>query len=47
MGNRKIEGNTVDFKTDISTEEEATFNNILNGKEESGAKVIGLLKKFF
>lgn len=47
MGNRKIEGSPVDFKTEISGEDETTFNNILNGKEESGIKVIALLKKIF
>jgi hypothetical protein len=47
MGARKIEGNKVDFKTEISREDETIFNNILNGKEESGTRVISLLKKFF
>ena len=47
MGNRKIEGSKIDFKTEISTEDEVTFYNMLSGKEESGAKVIGLLKNSF
>jgi len=47
MGARKIEGSLVDFKSDISKEDEIIFNNMLNGKEESGAKVLNLLKMFF
>jgi hypothetical protein len=47
MGARKIEGNSVDFKTDITSEDKIIFNNILSGKEENGTKVLGLLKKFF
>ncbi len=47
MGARKIVGSIFDFKTDISQEDETIFNNILNGKEASGTKVLSLLKKFF
>ena len=48
MGNRHIEGSRIDFKTNISQEDEILFNNILNGKEEENcAKVLDLLKKFF
>jgi hypothetical protein len=47
MGARKIQGSEVDFKTAITTEDKDIFNNILEGREESGAKVLGLLKKFF
>jgi hypothetical protein len=47
MGARKIEGSSVDFKTDITNEDKSIFNNILSGKEENGTKVLGLLKKFF
>jgi hypothetical protein len=47
MGARKIVGSLVDFETDISEEEKTVFNNILNGKEENGAKVLDLLIKLF
>jgi hypothetical protein len=47
MGAREIEGSKVDFKTEISKEDETIFNNILSGKEERGEKIISLLKKFF
>lgn len=47
MGARKIEGNEVDFKTEITKEDKDIFDKILSGKEESGAKVLSLLKKFF
>jgi len=47
MGARKIAGSIVDFKTDISNEDKIIFNNMLNGIEQGGAKVLGLLKRFF
>jgi hypothetical protein len=47
MGAREIEGSKIDFKTEISEEDETIFNNILSGKEERGEKIISLLKKFF
>jgi Sensors of blue-light using FAD len=47
MGARKMLGNEVDFKTDISAEDKEIFNGLLNGREENGAKVLSLLKKFF
>ncbi len=47
MGARKMLGNEVDFKTDISGEDKEIFKGLLSGREESGAKVLGLLKKFF
>jgi hypothetical protein len=47
MGARKIVGNEVDFKTEISVEDKNVFDGILSGREENGAKVLGLLKKFF
>ena len=47
MGLRKIQGSKVDFKTEISAEEEKIFNGILNGQEENGMKVVELLKRFF
>lgn len=47
MGARQIKGSEVDFKTEISAEDKSVFDSILNGREESGVKVLGLLKKFF
>lgn len=47
MGTKKIFGNEVDFKTDITADDKTVFNSILSGKEESGQKVLSLLKKFF
>lgn len=47
MGARKIVGSQVDFKTGITKEDQEVFNSLLNGREENGAKVLGLLKKFF
>jgi hypothetical protein len=47
MGSKKIQDAEVDFKTSITTEDKETFNNILNGREENGTKVLSLLKKFF
>ena len=47
MGSKNIVKNEVNFKTDISKDDKAIFNSILNGKEENGQKVLNLLKKFF
>ena len=47
MGARKIQGSEVDFKTAISAEEKVIFENVLNGQEANGMKVMSLLKKFF
>jgi hypothetical protein len=47
MGTKEISSSQVDFKTDINTDDKTIFNNILNGKEENGQRVLNLLKKFF
>jgi hypothetical protein len=47
MGARKISGNEVDFKTEITKEDKSVFDNILQGKDENGGRVLNLLKKFF
>jgi len=47
MGAKKIVGNKVDFRTDISEEDNKIFTYLLEGREESGPKVLSLLKKFF
>lgn len=47
MGSKKMSANDVDFKTDISAEDKAVFNNLLNGVEADGQRVLNILKKFF
>ncbi len=47
MGARQIKGSEIDFKTGISAEDKIVFDNILSGREENGAKVLDLLKRFF
>ncbi len=47
MGTKNISKNAVDYKTDITSEDKTVFSSILNGKEESGQRVLNLLKKFF
>lgn len=47
MGSKKMASNDVDFKTDISTEDRAIFNNLLNGVEADGQRILNILKKFF
>ncbi len=47
MGAKKIESKSVDFLTDITQEEKATFNKILNNEQEPGDKVRSMLARFF
>lgn len=47
MGTKNIGEKEVDFKTTISPEDKALFDNLLNGKEEDGKRILNLLKKFF
>ncbi len=47
MGSKKMASNDVDFKTDISTEDRTIFNNLLNGVEADGQRILNILKKFF
>ena len=47
MATKDIPKNSVDFRTDITSEDKAVFNNILIGKEENGERVLNMLKKFF
>lgn len=47
MANRDISKTEIQFKTDISEDDKKIFNAMLGGKEESGQKVLNLLKKFF
>ncbi len=47
MGSRKIALNDIGFLTDITSSDKVVFEKIINGKETEGAKVQGLLMKFF
>lgn len=47
MGSKKMAGNDVDFKTDISSEDKVVFNNLLNGVEADDQRILNILKKFF
>jgi hypothetical protein len=45
MGSKDISSG-VQFKTDISKEDKKIFDQILNGEEENGQRVLNLLRKF-
>lgn len=47
MGNKKFSSGEIEYKTDITGDDKVIFNNILSGKEESGQKVLTILKKLF
>ena len=47
MGTKNIANDEVNFRTNITADDKATFNKILSGKEEDGQKVLSILKKFF
>lgn len=47
MGTKKLTTDTIDFTTDISSDDKVIFDKILTGKEENGQRVLSLLKKFF
>ena len=47
MGSRKIPSEDIRFETDISAGDKELFKKIMNGTETEGAKVQGLLLKFF
>lgn len=47
MGSKKMASNDVDFKTDISSEDKAIFNTLLNGEKADGQRILNILKKFF
>lgn len=47
MGAKEITEDTVDFKTDITSDDKIIFDNILSGKGDDGGKVLNLIKKFF
>ena len=47
MGTKNLKGDQLDFKTDITVDDKTLFQNILNGKEEKGERVLNFIKKFF
>jgi hypothetical protein len=47
MGARKIDMSGVEFKTEISAEDQVIFQTILSGKALAANKAFGLIKKFF
>ena len=47
MGTKDISRNTIDYLSNITSGDKATFNSIIKGNEENGKKVLHLLKKFF
>lgn len=47
MGTKKLTTDTIDFTTDITSDDKVIFDKILTGKEENGQRVLSLLKKFF
>ena len=46
MGAKKIGESLVDFKTNISEDDHATFNSILNANEVSEVRILNFLKNF-
>lgn len=47
MGTKKLTTDTIEFTTDITSDDKVIFDKILTGKEENGQRVLNLLKKFF
>lgn len=47
MATKKVSGEEIDFRTDITIEDKKVFKYLLKGQEQEGSKVLGLLKKFF
>jgi hypothetical protein len=47
MGSKKFSASEVDFKTVITKEEKDVFKSLIDGEEQDGTKVRGLLLKFF
>lgn len=47
MGSRKLAGSNIEYKTDITGDDQKVFDGILSGKEQDGQKVLNILKKFF
>lgn len=47
MGSRELKTGTVDFQTDINSDDKQVFQKIMNGQQADGIKVQQLLQKFF
>lgn len=47
MGSKKLGEDTVNFNTQIKSDEKELFENILAGKEENSERVRKLVEKFF
>ncbi|MBT1702909.1 BLUF domain-containing protein [Chryseosolibacter indicus] len=47
MGAKKIDNESVTFKTSITEEDRLTFNEILSGKNQEDNKALHIMKKFF
>ncbi|SMG30142.1 Sensors of blue-light using FAD [Marivirga sericea] len=47
MGSKKFDSNQIDYKTNISPEDKATFSKLLSGAEVDGNKTNQIIQKFF
>ncbi len=47
MATKQVAQQDIEFRTGITPEDKKIFDQILHGKEQSGTKVLNLLKKFF
>ena len=47
MATKKVTGEEISFRTDITLEDRKIFKQLLSGQEQQGSKVLLLLKKFF
>ncbi len=47
MGSKKFNDESVEFISEISSNEAQEFKDVLSGKEQKGTKAMDLLKKFF
>jgi hypothetical protein len=47
MGSKKITSSEIDFKTDITPEDKATFQDILAGKKQENNRAVTLMQKVF
>ena len=47
MGAKKFDQKTIDFKTDISSEDKAVFDSVLSGQTQKDERAVAIMKKFF
>lgn len=47
MGSKKLDVQSVDFKTQITEKERTILNEVLEGKKQDSQRAIELIKKFF